>query len=276
MKSVLIIAAQEIRAGLRNRWVLATTLLLAGLALSLTLLGSAPVGGVNADPLAIVVVSLASLSIFLLPLIALLLSFDAVVGEAERGTLLLLLAYPLARWHVVLGKFIGHAAILALSTVFGYGAAAAALAVRSQDAAGLDWAAFSSLLGSSVLLGAAFLALGMLISTLVRERATAAGIAVGVWFILVLIYDAALLGVLVAGQNRVLGVTGLDLLLLANPADAFRLLNLTVTEGARSLSGMAGLGEAGRLPGWSLLASLSGWTVLPLTAAIAVFARREP
>lgn len=276
MNGALVIAGQEVRAGLRNRWVLATTLLLAALALSLTLLGSAPTGNVGADPLAVVVVSLASLTIFLLPLIALLLSFDAVVGEAERGTLLLLLAYPLARWQVVTGKFAGHLAILALATVVGYGAAAAALVVQSKDVAGLDWAAFGGLIGSSLLLGAAFIAIGALISTVVRERATAAGVAVGIWFALVLIYDAALLGVLVAGQNKVLGTGALDLLLLANPADAYRLLNLTTSEGARALSGMVGLGEAGRLPVWALLGSLAAWTIVPLTAAVAVFTRREP
>ena len=86
----LMIAAQEIRVGLRNRWVAATTLLMAALALSLVLLGSAPTGAVGADPLAVVVVSLTSLTIFLIPLIALLLSFDSIVGEHERGTLMLL------------------------------------------------------------------------------------------------------------------------------------------------------------------------------------------
>src|SRR5690606_6210538 len=81
--NVLKLAAQEIRVGLRNRWVMATTVLLAALSLSLVLLGSAPTGVVKADPLAVVVVSLASLTIFLVPLIALLLSFDAIVGEHE-------------------------------------------------------------------------------------------------------------------------------------------------------------------------------------------------
>ena len=273
---LFVIAGQELRAGLRNRWVLATTLLLGALALSLTLLGSAPTGAVGADSLAVVSVSLASLTIFLLPLIALLLSFDAVVGEAERGTLLLLLAYPVARWQVVLGKFAGHLAILLLATVFGYGAAAAALVLQSGTIGGLDWSAFGRLIGSSLLLGAAFLALGTLISTTVRERATAAGLAVGLWFALVLIYDAALLGVLVAGQDRVLSAGLLELALLANPADAFRLLNLTVSDSARALSGMVGLGEAGRLPEWTLLASLTSWIVLPLGAAVAVLGRREP
>jgi Cu-processing system permease protein len=276
MNGVAAIAGQEFRAGLRNRWVLATTLLLGGLALSLTLLGSAPTGVVGADPLAVIVVSLASLSIFVLPLIALLLSFDAIVGEAERGTLLLLLSYPLARWQVVAGKFAGHLAILTLATILGYGAAAAALVAKSGGIADLDWTAFAELIGSSLLLGAAFLAVGTLISTLVRERATAAGIAVGVWFVLVLIYDAALLGLLVAAQDRWFGNQLLDALLAINPADAFRLFNLTASEGARALSGMVGLGEAGRLPSWVLMGSLVAWALLPLAAAMAVLARREP
>ena len=112
MNAALTIAGKEIREGLRNRWILATTLLLAVLALTLSFLGSAPTGTVKASPLDVIVVSLSSLTIFLIPLIALLLSHDAIVGEAERGTLLLLLSYPVRRGQVILGKFLGHIAIL--------------------------------------------------------------------------------------------------------------------------------------------------------------------
>ena len=128
MRNILIVARKEIQEGLRNRWVLATTLLLAALALTLTFLGSAPTGNVGVRALDVVIVSLSSLTIFLLPLIALLISHDAIVGEMERGTMLLLLSYPVARWQVLLGKFVGHLAILAFATLLGYGAAAGALA----------------------------------------------------------------------------------------------------------------------------------------------------
>lgn len=275
MNPILVVAGQEVRASYRNRWVIATTLLLAALGLSLSLVGSAPVGTVDADPLAIVVVSLASLSIFLVPLIALLLSFDAIVGEAERGTLLLLLAYPIARWQVVIGKFLGHTAILALATVVGYGAAGAALA--TVQSSGIDaWQAFAVLVATSILLGAAFLALGTLCSAVVSERATAAGLAVGLWLLFVLIYDAALIGLLVADQGRLVTPAVLDALLLVNPADAYRLLNLTGDEGVALLAGMAGPGEGGQLSQGLLLASLIGWIVLPLGFAIAVFQKRQP
>src|SRR5690606_17764171 len=85
--NAVTIALHELRIGLRNRWVAATTVVLAALALSLALLGSAPTGIVKTDPVAVVVVSLSSLTILLVPLIALMLSFDAIVGEHERGTL---------------------------------------------------------------------------------------------------------------------------------------------------------------------------------------------
>lgn len=273
MRAVGVIAGQEFRVGLRNRWIVAMTLLLAALALSLTLLGSAPTGTVGADPLAVVVVSLSSLTIFLLPLIALMLSFDSVVGEQERGTLILLLAYPVARWEVVIGKFLGHTAILAIATVAGYGCAIAVLLARG-DLVGAGWPAFSAMVGSSVLLGAAFLALGGLASVMVRERATAAGIAVALWLVFVLLYDTALLGILVADQGRIVGPATLDLLLLLNPTDAYRLLNLTASSEVSVYAGMAGPGESGLAPS-ALVAALVAWVAVPLVLATAIFSRRQ-
>src|SRR5690606_19040883 len=144
MKAILVIAEKEIREGLRNRWVLATTLLLATLALTLTFLGSAPTGNVGASRLDVVIVSLSSLTIFLVPLIALLISHDAIVGEMERGTMLLLLSYPVGRWQVMLGKFVGHLAILSFATVIGYGAAGAVLIATGAVIDASSWAAFLS------------------------------------------------------------------------------------------------------------------------------------
>ena len=85
MRNILIVARKEIQEGMRNRWVLATTLLLAGLALSLTFLGSAPTGTVGVRALDVVIVSLSSLTIFLLPLIALLISHDARLGTSSMA-----------------------------------------------------------------------------------------------------------------------------------------------------------------------------------------------
>lgn len=274
MNNVLIIAAKEIREGMRNRWVLATTLLLATLALTLTFLGSAPTGNVGASRLDVVIVSISSLTIFLVPLIALLISHDAIVGEMERGTMLLLLGYPVGRAQIVLGKFLGHLAILCFATICGYGAAAIALMIMGGATDPQSWLAFLCMTGSSILLGAVFIAVGYVVSALAAERSTAGGVAIAVWLFFVLIYDMALLGVLVAMQGRSLPTGLLDVLLLANPTDTFRLLNLG-SGGAAALSGMGGLAKNSILTGNALFATLCVWIVAPLSVASLIFARKE-
>ena len=272
MHTVLTLAGKELREGLRNRWVLATTLLLAALALTLALLGSAPTGTVGASRLDVVTVSLASLTIFLVPLIALLLSHDAIAGEAERGTLLLLLAYPVGRGAVILGKFARPARHPRLRH------RSAATAPPPSPSAGTSaprsWAAFAAMLGASVLLGGVFLALGLLASTLVRQRTTAGGIAIGLWLLFVILYDMAFLGLLVASGGHSLPPLLVDTLLALNPTDAYRLLTLG-TGGAGGLTGIGALAGHTALTPPVLVVVLLAWTAAPLALAALVFSRRE-
>lgn len=271
MPTTLILAVKEVREGLRNRWVLATTLLLAALALTLALLGSAPTGTVGASRLDVVTVSLASLTIFLVPLIALLISHDAIAGEAERGTLLLLLAYPIRRTSVILGKFLGQLAILAFATTLGYGVAALAVGWNLGSAA---WGAFAAMIGASILLAAVFLALGLLASTLVRQRSTAGGIAIGIWLFFVILYDMAFLGLLVASGGHSLPPLLVDALLALNPADVYRLLTLGAA-GAGDLTSIGALAGHTALTPPVLVAALIVWIATPLALAALVLARRE-
>ena len=276
MRSLLILADKELRDGLRNRWVAAAILLLATLALALAFLGSAPVGAVKAGALSVTIASLSSLTVYLVPLIALLLAYDALVGEAERGTLLLLLAYPVARWQVVLGKFLGHSAILALAIAVGFGSVPLVLvATGGERGSAEEWQAFGTMMASSLLLGMAFLGLGYLPSALVRERATAAGTAIGLWLVLVLLYDLALLGLLIADENQSLGEGLVATLLTINPTDAYRIFNLAGSEAVGRVTGLAGLAAGGGLATTSLLLSMAAWVVLPLLATVLVFRKKE-
>lgn len=274
MKAMRLIAWRELRTALRNRWVLAATLLLAAFALSLVLVGSAPAGTLGSSRLAVTIVSLTNLGIFLVPLIALLLSFDAIVGDVERGTMLLLLAHPVERWQVIVGKFLGHLGVLVVATVLGYGAAGVALVVLGEGWSP-EWVGFALLIGSTALLGASFLALGYAASAFVRERATAAGLALGVWLVLVILFDLALLGVLAATKGAGIPAEAVEAALMLNPADVYRLLNFTSLEGASVAAGLAGL--TGELTAGTgvLLGVLIGWIVLPLGLAWARFRRMD-
>lgn len=123
MSCILATAASEFRIAFRNRWVLIATGMMVLFALVLAAAGSAPTGDVDVDRLSVTVASLTSLAVYLVPLLALLMSFDAVAGEVERGTLPLLLTYPVSRLQILLGKLLAHLAILALAVTLGYGAA---------------------------------------------------------------------------------------------------------------------------------------------------------
>jgi len=264
----------EFLDGLRNRWVAAAIILLGTTALALLLVGSAPTGTIRAGALDVSVVSLTSLSVYLLPLIALLLSFDALVGEFERGTMLLLLTYPVARWQVVMGKFFGHMMILLTAVAVGYGGAAV-ITVLFTDNGIEGWQAYVTMMGSSLLLGAVFIALGYLVSVLVRERSTAAGAAIVLWLIFVVLYDLALLGLLLADHEQKIGQTLFSTLMLVSPSDTYRILNLTAFDTVSQVAGIAGVAARSGFGMSLLLGLLASWVVLPLAATMAVFHRRE-
>ena len=132
--------------------------------------------------------------------------------------------------------------------------------------------AFAALIGSSVLLGAVFVALGYLVSGLSRERGTAAGLAVVAWVVFIILFDTALLGLLVAAD---IPSSVVSVLLLLNPADTYRLLNLAGFEEVRFLSGMAELSAAAGFGLTVVTASLIAWLVVPLSVATFLFQRRE-
>ncbi len=123
------------------------------------------------------------------------------------------------------------------------------------------------MIGSSVLLGAAFVAIGYLVSAVVRDRGTAAGPSIGLRLMLVLIYDMALIGLLVLDQGRNISGGVLGALLLLTPADAYRLFNLTGFANVSLFSGMAGLAASSTLSVQALLTALVLWTLVPLAGA---------
>lgn len=276
MKPIFVIALKEVQDGMRNRWVVLIALAMAAFALILALLGSVPTGMTKISSLAVTVVSLASLSIFFIPLIALLLTYDSIVGEAERGTLILLLSYPVARWQVIVGKFCGALILLSLAIALGYGSAGIAISLTAETAfTEQAWSSFAKLLLSSVLLGAVFLSLGFLISTSLRERGTAAAAAIGSWIFFVLLYDMGLLGLLASGAGNTIGTDLVIGLLLANPTDAYRMFNLVGSDETAILSGMAGLRLERNIPAIAPIAAMVAWVALPLGIACAVFQRRQ-
>jgi len=223
----------------RDRWVLVASGLFALLACGVSLYGSG--AGENAP--ALIGPSLVTLASLFVPLVALVLGHDAVVGEHERNTLGLLLSLPLGRGELVLGKFAGRLLALTLAIMLGLGLPMLFTGTFS-----------AALLGHTLLLGAAFLSVGMLLSVLTRNQVTAASMAISLWFILVFFYDMGLLGLLVLSDGSVSN-TLISWLVQLNPAGLFRIQMMTFYAGTEVL---ANLGLTTGLP--SMLIGSSIWT----------------
>jgi Cu-processing system permease protein len=273
MTRILAAAAAEFRIALRNRWVTIAVVMMALFSMVLSAAGSAPTGALGVDKLSVTVASLTSLAVYLVPLVALLMSFDAVAGEVERGTLPLVLTYPVSRAELLAGKFIAHLGILALAVGVGYGiAAAAAFWMDPRAAAGLP--ALVRLGWSSLLLGATFLGIGYAISAFARRPGAAAGLAIGLWLVLIVLYDLGLLAAVVADGGGAFTTDVFPWLLLANPADAFRLFNLAASEATAAAAGIGA--AANTIPAWQALASIALWPLAAFLLAIAAFRKVTP
>jgi len=263
ISQVGVIAAKEFRERLRNRWVLAVACVFTVFALVIAYFGSAQQGAVGFRSIDVTIASLVSLVIYLVPLIALILGYDAIVGERERGSLELLLSLPITRLELLLGKFAGLAGALGVATVAGFGLAGVLLFYQLGSEALYHYGGF---IASSFLLGLAFLSMAVMVSVLASDRMRASGAAIALWFFYVLVYDLLLLGILVVSEGR-FGMDFFPVLLLLNPADIFRILNIFGFEEVRQLYGLATVFPETLANPWLLGAIMLSWIVAPLAVA---------
>ena len=98
-------------------------------------------------------------------------------------------------------------------------------------------------------------------------------VALGI-LIFVVLYDLGLLGAVVMDSGGWFTETLFPWLMVANPADAFRLWNIASSESVALASGMVGAASA--LPSWAAPLSLAIWPLLGFAFARLAFRRVEP
>jgi Cu-processing system permease protein len=245
----------------RDRWVVVISILFALLASGVGLYGRSA----EVEVAKLTGPSLVTLASLLVPLVALILSHDAIVGERERNTLGLLLSLPVGRFEVVVAKLLGRS--LALAIAVGVGLGAAMLVSEPEGVRSL-----AALMGPTLLLGLAFLSLGLLISAVARRQVTAASVVVVVWFGLVFFFDLGVLGLLVITDGGI-SQEAVSSLVVSNPAGLYRVQMMHAFAGPEVLQE---LGLSAGLPGaaatWLLWGS---WLVVPALLSGALLSRRK-
>ncbi|MFB6079783.1 MAG: ABC transporter permease [Haloferacaceae archaeon] len=256
LRDVGDIALREYRIFARSRVPVGLAALFAVFAVGLVTFGGSQAGPRSYGA---VVASLSELGSYLVPLAALAVGYDAVVGAEERGVLDVLFALPVSRGQVLVGKVAGRLVVLVGGLLVGLGAGGVAT-VRYVGLAGLgQYAAFVL---AAALAGAAFLSITGLISTLAREQTHALGGALAAWVWFVLLHDLAALGLVSAFD---LPSASLAAMVLANPVDVFRVLVLSTVH--TSTGGFAAVLAKASLSVPVLVVGLLAWTVGPLLVA---------
>jgi len=268
---VVRFARREFRDALASKWFALYTLAFAVLAVGVSFLSLSGVGSHGFAGFGRTAAGLLNLIMLVVPLMALTAGAGSIAGERERGTLLYLLAQPVSRTQVLLGKYLGLAAALLCSLGIGFGVSAGVLAWR---AGGVGVGAFAMLVAATALLALAMLSAGVLLSVVSRRTAVATGLALFTWLFLVFVSDLGLMAGSLVFKLRVQEVFGLAAL---NPLQAFKMGVIVAMNASLDVLGPVGayasqtLGNA--LP-WLLAASLVGWTLVPLAIAAALFARK--
>ncbi len=270
-QTVFILMQKELRDARRNRWFLLYAIAFAGLSLALAWLSLAGMGNAGLAGFGRTGASLINLVLLIVPLMGLTLGALGLAGERDSGTLLYLLAQPVTPKELLLGKFGGLA--LALLSALGMGFGLTGLLIGSGG--GLtNLSAYLWLAGLAAVLAVISLSLGFLISVLVERAATAVGMALFVWLLLVFFGDLGLMGTAVILHLKAQQLLFLSLL---NPLQLFKTAALLNLRQNLEVMGPAGI-YAVRTYGSGLLPLLLGlmgvWAALPLLATHRLFVRR--
>lgn len=271
------VARKEFRDHIRNRWILGLTLVFVVLTVAASVLtggqsgGDSLLGGLEGT-----VTTLISISSILIPLIAIMLGYATVSGEVESGALALVLAYPVTRREVLLGKLTGLAGVLVASTVAGFGAGGLVIVVVAGTE---NVAAYATFIGLAVLLGVLYLSLAVFFSTLTGRRSTsiAAGVLVFFWS---MIYGTIAFGVYLATGGSIQDVLAGEPLpdwlwasLVLSPMD----MHQSAVMEAFGIEQAFGFPLEG--PAYITLEYLVAvqlvWVLVPLALAFYVFQRRD-
>jgi ABC-type transport system involved in multi-copper enzyme maturation permease subunit len=133
---------------------------------------------------------------FCLSLMALLLTYDGVCGERQEGTLRLLLAGPVPRFAVLLGKFLAAWVVLAVALVTGLVVDLIILSLFGPIALdGAVWSRVLLMLAVSLLYLASFVGLGLFVSARSERPASSLVSLLLLWTVLLVLLPNTTAGV---------------------------------------------------------------------------------
>ncbi len=142
------------------------------------------------NPLLTAIPSFDLLAVFTLitSLFGIILTYDSITGEKERGTLRQMCATVAGRWRLYAAKFLAGVVVLSIPTTLSFVSGLVVLRfVHSINFGAEQWLAIVCMMGAGLLFGAVFVTLGLMCSSLLNRSATALILSLLLWALGVLI-----------------------------------------------------------------------------------------
>ncbi|WP_440616133.1 ABC transporter permease [Cysteiniphilum sp. 6C5] len=255
-KLIYHIAKREYLALLKNGWTAIVTLLF--LLINFTMIHFS--GNFSAENMsnnqAVTLLSLLHIYMYIIPLFAMILSYDTVLKERELKTFELLLTYPVSSCLFILGKWLGQSVTLIISIIIAF---IISLYVLSPFA--VTMSVFLNLILSCILLSTSFISIGLFISTVSQNRTYTIALTIIIWLFFIFLFDL-LFVLLVVTFNGVISSQSISVLLLLSPIDLFRIQGI-LSIAPQSIQQFYGVGEA-PLSFTYCVIWLVLWSVIPL------------
>ncbi|MBX3025959.1 ABC transporter permease subunit [bacterium] len=262
-RDLTAIVRLDLAETIRSRWALFCVGLYAALAAVFVFVGMRESTLLGFTGMGRVLVGLSHAMLMVLPLLALTASSQVINRAREEGALEVLFSHPIRRGAYFLGVTASRYLVLTVP-LLGLFAGLSVLGATVLGG-GVLWNVLArSLLVSAALL-AAFLGIGLAISTFVANPARSATIALVAWILAVALLDFALIGVMLQWRLQPQGVFALALL---NPVQAARMALLSAGDPELSTLGPVGFYLANRVGAGALLAFGIAW---PLGAGLAAW-----
>ena len=271
--TVFVIAGQETKINIRNKWTLIFAAVFGGLALAISYFGLVTAGVVGFQGFTRTAASLLNLVLYVVPMVA--LSMGTLSFTGERGSNELLFSQPVNRSEILLGRILGLFTSIATSTLFGFGLAGFVVVSR-MGTEGL-WR-YLGLVGLALLLALIFLVLGAMVALIAGKKVKALGFSLFLWFFFVLFYDLLVIGLAFVFKERTANLF-VFLSLFGNPVDMVRVSSLLTLSNA-TIFGAAGAALLKFLGGpvathLALLAGLFTWVLGSALACVVTLRRQD-
>lgn len=283
--SWVTVAKKEYLENVRNAWVVSVSIAFLVLVLLASAFAAATTqstgGVVNLARIGATLNIMDTVSGFMLPILALMLGFAAIAGERESGSLGLLVAQPLRRADVVLGKWVGLFGVLASAILAGFGLGGLFVLSRTGGSAA-DVNVLVLFLLETLAWGAAWTSIALFLSSVFNRRGTAMAGSISAWFffstlvwnLLVFILVLSTLGRRFETNARL--PPWLIVTQWLNPNAAYEgLASTTIPDfsGLVSFLGRSALPDTWKPLGFGVALAL--WIALPFWGAYALFHRKD-